>query len=268
MDHFKHNMTIPLTLLGSAFGLYLFKAFTSGVEAVVKEFLINTVLEMLPLVIIKHKIVDCTDRMALLCRFAIKVLIMHMSLFIVSLVAVMLTTVPADSQSVLVVNSVSLVAAAALMHWGFNVEWNKFYTSEHRDIQVIHLFAFLYAAAAWKWRQGSDIFSFLINARNTIEICTFLPGIRMLYQMNRNAEIFMPLPQQSSQHQAVYFTLFMLAYYLHENIISPIYAGFPDLLFYGGHALHLALLVDFCGFFLFEAWAPKKGTDSEMMQAT
>merc|ERR1719160_1600405 len=96
MDSFKASaqnaITIATTtaaLPGVAFlciiGLYASSYYSNESIDFVREGLIMIALQMIPLVVIKIKLLQAVDRVALLSRVSMKVMIMYVSMFILRL---------------------------------------------------------------------------------------------------------------------------------------------------------------------------------------
>lgn len=230
----------------------------------VSEFLNNIIIQLIPLVLIKYKIMVFDDGLSAICKFAQKVMLMHFSLFFTRVVTFPFIQFIGQDRSFLIANAFSLAGAFAALHFGFNLKWKSLVTHEHRDLQIIHVFAGI-VAAAQQYRYGKiSVPDVMTSVWNALEVMAFTPAVYLLYQMDRRAEIFTPLPEKNSRAMAMTFFVFIASFYLHENIFVPLRMAQQGLaamngfqMFCGGHLMHLTMLLDFGAFFLFQAWFPK-----------
>lgn len=256
-DKATSTLFFPIGLLGATFLCFMaMVTFMShhSTAGEMREFLGCEVLQLLPLVIIKHKIVWSQDRINVLSRFVTNVLIMHVSLFAIRVWTYPIVVADIDLQDdqYVVINLVSLIGAFSVLTFGFNFNWSALFSEEHRDVHWIHVVALVQAAVTQlvdKETRYNPGF-FLIRICNAIEIYTFMPAVFQLYRMQVCMEVFAPLPEKSAQRQATAFFIFLTIFYVHEDLLVA-----QDLpLCPTGHILHLLMLLDFGGFFLFQAF--------------
>lgn len=228
------------------------------------EFLGGTFLQMTPLLAIKYKMLRFEDRVAVLCRFGMKVLTMHGSLFLLNVAVYPVISFVGQSPYDALVNSGCFIVTLLTLHVGFNFSLLHLHKQEFRDVQLVWCMALalgciINAMYAKKW----TLVDFCVSQCNALELLTFMPALWMLWTMNQNVEMFAPLPENSSHKQATFFCIFVVTFYFHEDILGPL--GDEDLFGHEmakfaimGHGFHFMVLLDFAIFFLFQAWSPKQ----------
>lgn len=225
-----------------------------GLVISVTELIANTIVQLLPLILIKKKIVLVDAKVSVLCTFVTKVLVMHLSLFVLRV----LSFFTLDTGEFMV----DLIGASILvviLQNAFELHWPKLLTEEYRDVHILHLAAlvftvfmgYFYGTSSWNMND------FMIRLNNALEVMTFMPAVWTLYKMNRNVEVFTPMSAGDSANQAKCFLAFVFAFYVHENIYVVVHTEDQPLCWIA-HCLHCFLLLDFGAFFLFQTQNPKE----------
>lgn len=260
-----YSMTLPTILFIGACSVYWHVNETEQPGNLpVCEFFSNVIIQLIPLVLIKYKIAVFDDALSAICRFSQKVMLMHFALFLTRVITFPYISFVGQDWSFFLANAVSLVGAFLALHFGFNFKWRHICSQENGDLQLI-LVAASIIGCVQQYRYGItwNVSDVLTSIWNAMEVMTFAPALFLLYQMDQRAELFTPLPEKSSRTQAVSFFVFIVSFYIHENVMTPMRMAQQGLsklrnfsFFCGGHLMHLVMLLDFGAFFLFQAWFP------------
>merc|ERR1719217_1539091 len=100
---------------------------------------------------------------------------MHVTLFILRVCTTPFISFAAQSGHDWIFDVIGFLGAICVLSFAFTVKWRSVFTSEHLDVQVIHLLACLYAILLmWTWNSPrfQDFFIFL---QNGVETMTFMP---------------------------------------------------------------------------------------------
>eukprot|EP00746_Dinoflagellata_sp_MGD_P136234 gnl/MRDRNA2_/MRDRNA2_70206_c0_seq1.p1 gnl/MRDRNA2_/MRDRNA2_70206_c0~~gnl/MRDRNA2_/MRDRNA2_70206_c0_seq1.p1 ORF type:complete len:322 (-),score=29.67 gnl/MRDRNA2_/MRDRNA2_70206_c0_seq1:30-920(-) len=224
------------------------------------DFLAQNLCQMLPLAALKFKISECADRVTILSRFATKTLLMHLySLFLrISIVTFFDSPYSEYAPGAYYFNLISLGGVSWLLVTSFNFKFAEAFNSEHRETLLLVVFALVVSVLMNSSVGGTKQLEWtMVSCINNTEVVAFMPAVWMLYQMNRSVEVFVPLPDSSARARAMHFMQFLVAFYLYEDIFSPLLTVTDEPLLVWGHVLHLVLLLDFGLFFLFQTYGPK-----------
>lgn len=227
-------------------------------RSALKEVLLSTVLQCLPLFLIRWKSLESSNRLALLSRFSLKVMLMFFALFINRMLTFPFTlTLSHDGEMIL--NVLYTLAVGAILHVVFEMKWSTL-MKEHRDVIGLQIFAFLYACLTTAMFSGSRGFhsGWLVGAFwNAMEICTFMPGVWLILQMRKADFALSPFANEaeSSKRHALYLAGFLNVFYLIENIYAPYATSkrWYNPLFVAGHITHYLMVLEFTMFFLWQA---------------
>lgn len=223
------------------------------------EFLVNITMPLVPVVLVKWTILKASDRLGLLNFFALKVLIMHMSLFIIRSATTMFVTFAGYSRAALIVDICMLVGVCLTLSLAFNFSLSSLLTNEHRDIKVLHLVALCISLTQTYLSGSTNRTDAIVDLQNAVEAMTFMPALWILCRMDRAIEVFEPVPGNLSRRRAECFFLFVASFFVFEDVVEVVmeYAEVQEPFWAAGHALHFTVLLDFGGFFLIQAYAGK-----------
>lgn len=254
------GMILPVTLGLLLVAMYLHQALTetAGANGAMSEFLALTLLQVLPLILIKMGTLKCIDRTSLLSRFTTKVLLMHVLFLTLRISFFPFAEIVDWNFYGLVVDSIACVVACGLLFCKFDFSLRMAVVSEHGDLLVL-LFLALFGSIVVNLSRPPKFRRFVPCALNNVETLAFMPAVLMLYyQMDRRVEVFAPMPEKSARSQANSFLTFVVLYYLHDDIWVPSTSGLDAPLFYAAHIVHFIMLLDHGAFFLFQAYATSK----------
>merc|ERR1712139_517162 len=124
---------------------------------------------MVPLVLIKMKILKVLDRSALLSRVVVKIMFMHTSLFLLRVGTTPFIDYVGQSIHDWLWDVGGLVGSMAVLFAAFGQHWFSLFSYLHRDVQAIHAAAVVYAVAlncmsgSLKWSDS------IIDLQNAVE---------------------------------------------------------------------------------------------------
>lgn len=249
------GLILPGTLLLILSGLLIRRQLTElPDDPPIRNLLLFTVVKIVPMIALKTMIRFGGDRVTLLSRFAVKVLLMHVFFLALRVACVPLVTM-ADSyleyNSPLDwwVNLLFLVCAFFSLTRVFNMSSLSSSFFEHLDVWGLVVLA-LAATFVFNFNSPSDWI--VTTATNYIEVLAYMPAIWILKGLNLT---FFPMPEQHFQMQAVFFFFFLAVFYLYEDLFSPGMTVLDQPLIMACHFAHLVVLLDFGGFFLQQAYA-------------
>lgn len=279
LQYSKWTMMYPNLLLFAAVCLLGYNSFDelsrkNPLAEAIEQALIQIVLQMVPLVILKHKIRSCPDRGALLSTFAMKVLCMHYSFITLNFslagpLHVFLGDVSTvDSYVDFYFMAAAFLVIALILLFVFDVQCSMAFFSELRDVWSLIIIGIAAGAVQniFHMYGSTTIGDFLVNTANTLETLSFMPALYVLYRMNAMVEVFTPIKVITSQRRALSFFLFLFVYYAYEDVYSPwtTMRSFPVLLAVKG--CHIAVLLDFGIFVLSQAEDHKAPRPEEFSQ--
>lgn len=252
---FQVSTAVTGALIFSTTALLLYQHVAG--QLVERDFLGQTLIQMVCLVAIKLKVRDSTERAVLLSRTAVKVLLMHVC---VLTLRIMLNPFSITAGDNVLMNFGILIIACVILTATFDFEWwSPHIFFEHRDVGWLTVLAFMAAIInsfleylTSSKQHGAPIF-LVTKVSNYVEIASFVPAVWMMYGMDRGAEQFVSVDKRSkssAESQARHFCGFLLGLYVYEDIIAgamlEVTATFLSLLSY---ILHLSMIIDFTSFF-------------------
>lgn len=272
------TLVVPSMLLGASALLLGYRHLTQDTDDMpLNGFLANILLQMMPLVALKAKIWSCSDRISLLPMVLLKTLLMHLSVETLRLVA---TAIPylqgkrVHTMSV-AVDASCFCMAVAILHYYFNFTPTPAKFLEHVDVRnlvglaVAGSFAseafFVYVEPMWMTEEakryavdGISVPKALFTASNYVDIIAFMPVLWRFYQAENEHEDcnYGTNVSEEAKKQIHMFFLFVFCFYAWDDVIDPVMSLLDEPIAMMAHAAHFMLLLDFCGFFLFQAGNP------------
>lgn len=202
--------------------------------------------QMLPLVFFKIKVASCSDRVALLARFATKVLLMYTFCFTIRCFSGLTFN---STGTEFAINLICLGMVGAILNMSHDVH-STIRTRRFSDFEDVMKLTALACIAAVVMNINESFKYMLIDASNNVETLAFMPAVWMLNRLDRNAEVFAPIPEQFSHGQAVHFVTFLGCFYFIEDLIRPLMILLHYSVPYWCYIIHLVFMLDFCGFFI------------------
>jgi len=250
-----NNLTVPGLLVGAASTLVVYKHFTDEQHGdPIKHFLALIVIQMLPLVFLQTKILSCPDPVGMLSRFGIKVLLMHACFLVLRVCAWPMLEIGLGF-----CNLIALVVACTALHFGFHFRLAS--VSAHADVGCLLLVAMVGAVFTELLdfqRQESLLECTIFTASSYMEILSFVPAVWMVHKsVKKNDDDHSP-EMDSVQTQAMWFFVFLVPFYVMEDVISAVRVGAEEPLAAVGHMVHFLVLLDFACFLLSHIYNPDK----------
>lgn len=234
-------------------------------EDVVKTFLALILVQMLPLVALEMKIMSCADPVGLFCKFAMPVTLTHA--FFLGMRIVMYDTYDAMT---LKVSCVGLVAAFVTMIKGFRASlmtvlqcytvWSLIMLSYIAAFVTSSITLYLseHYHASWYVFEWEQFFrDVLHNSNSYIELVAFVPAVLMVFRENKNEHRF-DVASTDTKRTATAFFLFLVGFYILEDLGNAYNALGITVLASLGHTAHFLLLVDFACYVLAHIYNPDK----------
>jgi len=268
--HRKNSQVVPGVLLLMSGSLVAYRHATMDDEDSqqdpLKTFLGLIVIQMIPLVILEMKIMSCHDPVAMFCKFAGPVTLMH-ALFLGMRVCVYNINPLGDYW----LNIGALMGAFITMHFGFHQRWN--FRSIFVEYSAVWHLALLTVAAAcitevmahwdvfmhhtlWQALQSVKL-QVISNATNYIELMAFIPAVWMVCRDDQNAQR-VDVESPEIKRKATAFFVFLFTFYCWEDIVQALEAASGSRLASAAHLLHFLLLVDFAFYVLAHVYNPDK----------
>jgi len=241
-------------------------------------FLANILLQMLPLVALKVKILSCTDRVSLVPLALVKTILMHAILSIMRILSQVMQG-GHISRMQITFDAVTFIAAMALLRNVFEFPLSLTRMLEQRDVRNLVGLAiiaacvsesiFTYLPSSWVneatrlyTQDGLTASKVFFVAANYVDIVAFMPVVWRLYQADDELEdcAVGTVVSVEAKRQVQMFFLFVLGFYLWDDVIDPIMGLLEEPVAMMAHAAHFMLLADFAGFFLFQVRNPQGGT--------
>jgi hypothetical protein len=250
-----NNITLPGLLVGAASTMVVYKHFTDGQSGdPTKHFLALIVIQMLPLVFLQTKILSCPDPVGMLSRFGIKVLLMHACFLVLRVCAWPMLEIGLGF-----CNLIALVVACAALHFGFRFRLAS--AAAHADVGCLLLLAMVgafFTEILDFQRQESLLECIIFTASSYMEILAFVPAVWMVHRsVKKNDDDYTP-EMDSVQTHAMWFLVFLVPFYVMEDVFSAIRIGSVDRLAATGHVVHFLVLLDFACFLLSHIYNPDK----------
>lgn len=256
--HGKSRAALPACMLAAACALVIYRHATETEQGhdPLKTFLALIVVQMLPLVFLEIKMLDCPDPAGMLSRFGAKVLLMHACFLALRVFAHPYTEVGTG-----LCNLVSLLGACAALHMGFGFRWSAAGLRKHCDVCLLAVAAA--AAACITCLVGDDINDLpyvelvIATASDYIELLAFVPAVWMVQRSDKDVvQEWSGSPDP--QKQAVAFFLFLVALYSAEDGVSALRLWGDLPLAAAAHLAHLLLVLDVACFLLAHFCNPEK----------
>lgn len=231
-------------------------------------FLANILLQMMPLIVLKMKIWSCSDRVSLVPIVLCKTLLMHVALSSCRLCSsIMLNSGESDKLPIMM-DILGLLGALALLKYQFEFSMSPLDWIMHQDVRNLIILAiggafashafFVVMQPSWMGdltRQQSQEMYFpwiLFTAANYIDIVAFMPVVWRIYQAEEHEESSGTAVCVGAQSQTRAFFMYVIAFYMWDDVIDPIMTIMNEPLAMMAHAAHFVLLLDFAGFFSFQ----------------
>jgi len=251
-----NNITLPGLLVAAASTIVIYKHFTDEQSGdPTKHFLGLIVIQMLPLVFLQTKILSCPDPVGMLSRFGIKVLLMHACFLVLRVCAWPMLEIGLGY-----CNLIALVVACIALHAGFHFRLAN--VSAHADVGCLLLLAMvgaLFTELLDVQRQGSLLECTIFTASSYMEILSFVPAVWMVHKsVKKNDDDNYSPEMDSVQTQAMWFFVFLVPFYIMEDVFSAIRIGGEDPHAAVGHMVHFLVLLDFACFLLSHIYNPDK----------
>eukprot|EP00421_Protoceratium_reticulatum_P007667 CAMPEP_0168371840 /NCGR_PEP_ID=MMETSP0228-20121227/7976_1 /TAXON_ID=133427 /ORGANISM="Protoceratium reticulatum, Strain CCCM 535 (=CCMP 1889)" /LENGTH=315 /DNA_ID=CAMNT_0008384735 /DNA_START=63 /DNA_END=1010 /DNA_ORIENTATION=- len=271
--HGTDSVLLPMALLLCAGGLVTYQHFgtnDSGRNSI-KTFLAKILLGMLPLVIVEKKVVSCADPIRLFSRFSTKVLLMHASFLGLRLLTLGFPEIPVQSPKL---DVFYFVGACILMPIVFGLRPSFAHVWEHRDVLALASMAMCVAvvevmlanthvgyrnSGRWSDRfyRAHFIEDLVVTGSDYLELVSFVPAVWMAYRHDTGG-IPTEVDIKDSQKRAFGLFTFLLAFYVHEDLVNSfkIRQSFP--LAAVAHVAHFLLVLDCAVFLLAHLCSPEK----------
>jgi len=262
--HRKNNPIVPGALMLVASSLVVYRHMfeeTNGQRDGLKTFLAMIVVQMLPLVALEMKIMSCADPVGLFCKFAVPVTLMHGSFLLMRVFHTYIVTQSLDSFATLDGFRLlcGLIGAAYTMHRGFCQRWYSIF--QHQTVCNLLLLGFVAAGStvsleAYVDKVGIDYTDVLSTAIDYVELLAFVPAVWVVYRQSdsRGSD----LDSVATKRTSTAFFLFLVIFYLTEDIFQAYEALSTAPVASIAHLAHFCLLLDFAFYVLAHVYNPEK----------
>lgn len=263
--HQKNSPIVPgfLMLVAGSLVVYRHMTVEHPDQDHLKTFLAMIVIQMLPLVALEVKIMECADPVGLFCKFAAPVTLMH-GIFLLMRVC----QYPLYEQGYLIFSVAGLAGAAVTMHKGFRMELGAIF--QHSTVWNLVALALVAAACteyaevyfgpAWlanrSWR--AHFTSTLSTANSYIELMAFVPAVWMMYRESTSGERMTQIDSIQTRRTSTAFFLFLVIFYFAEDVLQAYEAFVVSPLAAIAHVAHFLLLSDFAFYVLAHVYNPEK----------
>lgn len=274
-----HNSTFTLVLPGVLFIVSMVLLFYRGVtqehtDLPLNGFLANIMLQMLPLVMLKVKIWSCADRISLVPIVLCKTGLMHLLLGIFRVSSSLIDLYYGELHNKLpfAVDIGVTLLAAALLKYEFEFPLDPRHWILHVDVRNLTMLAmaaafitevgFNFVPSSWMSEATAKYFQspmepakVLFTSANYMDIVAIFPIVWRLYQAEQEMDDYSIGVQVSnkSKRQMKMFFLFLGCFYGWDDVIDPVMTLLDEPLALMAHAVHFVLVLDFAGFFIFQA---------------
>jgi hypothetical protein len=250
-----NNITLPGVLVAAASTLVVYKHFTDEQHGdPIKHFLALIVIQMLPLVFLQTKILSCPDPVGMLSRFGIKVLLMHACFLVLRVCAWPMLEIGLGF-----CNLLALVVACVALRFGFRFCLSSL--PAHADVGGLLLLAMvgaLFTELLDFQRQENLLECVIFTASSYMEILSFVPAVWMVHKSVKKDDDDYTPEMDSVQTQAMWFFVFLVPFYVMEDVFSAVRVGREEPLAAVGHMVHFLVLLDFACFLLSHIYNPDK----------
>lgn len=252
----SNNITLPAVLVAAASLMVVYKHFTDEQSGdPTKHFLGLIVIQMLPLVFLQVKILNCPDPISMLSRFGTKVLLMHFCFL-----ALRISAWPLLEVGLGFCNLIGMVGVCIALHFGFHFRLANIHT--HLDICLLLAIAVVSALFTELLdfnRQANLLECTIFTTSSYMEILAFMPAVWMVHKgVKKNDDEKVAVETACVQNQASFFFAFLVPFYIMEDVISAFRVGGLEPLAALGHIVHFIVLLDFACFLLSHIYNPDK----------
>jgi len=262
--HKKNNPVVPAGLLLIACSLVVYRhmTYTDGSDQnidALKTFLAMILVQMMPLVILEMKIMSCVDPVGLFCKFAVPVTMLH-AVFL----SMRFCIYDSHDSSYLRFTAAGLAGAILTMYKGFH--WSPRDIFHHKSVWYLTFLSLLGACVVssldWALNMGGSFgkewfVEVMQESNNYLEILAFVPAVWMVCREDKNAGR-LQVEELDTKRTSTAFFLFLVGFYLSEDLINAFEAYPFSHLAAAGHIVHFLLLLDFACYILAHIYNPQK----------
>jgi len=260
--HWKNNPIVPVGLLSIAGSLVLWQHYANPYSPhehdPLKTFLVMIMVQMLPLVALEVKIMSCADPVGLFCKFAVPVTLTHL-IFLTLRVCIY------DNYDQLhqLLTGLGIATALYTMFEGFL--WSPKAIFHHKSVYGL-VFAAALAGFFTVWSGqylrgltgmsgvAAEVLEWSISY---LEIMAFVPAVWMVFCEDRTAR-GCQIEELDSKRTSTAFFLFLVMFYLSEDLLNAVEAYQVSVLASAAHVVHFCLLLDFACYILAHIYNPEK----------
>jgi hypothetical protein len=267
--HRKNNPIVPGVLMLIAGSLIVHRHVTTETYGTdnLKTFLALVLIQMLPLVALEMKIMQCADPVGLFCKFAAPVTMMH-GIFLAMRVC-MYPIMPDD----IVWSIGGVIGAAVAMHKGYGKSWRCIY--QYPAVWSLVMFAFMAAAATEGLEQylspyrhwdtpswGRIAKQILIAANNYVELVAFVPAVWMMYREGNFGNSITQVDSIDTKKTSTAFFFVLVIFYFTEDVMQAFTVWSVAPVAAIAYIVHFLLLLDFAFYVLAHVYNPVERRDS------
>jgi len=257
--HKKNNPIVPGGILLIAGTLVVYRHMTHDAhQDVLKSFLAMIVVQMLPLVALEMKIMSCADPVGLFCKFAVPVTMIH-AVFL----SIRFCIMEFYDSRYLWCSGIGLAGAILTLLMGFR--WSPLDIFHHKSVWTLTIVAIL-GACFTQWVdsyfnpdsvQEGDWKGVLEVSNSYLEIIAFVPALWAVYREDQGAGR-LQIEELDTKRTSTAFFLFLVCFYMSEDLINSVDAWEVSGMATAGHILHFLLLMDFACYILAHIYNPEK----------
>jgi len=259
--HWKNNPIVPGGLLAIAVSLVVYCHTTRTYQGPyqsdpLKTFLCMILVQMMPLVALELKIMSCADPVGLFCKFAVPVTLMH-AIFL----ALRFFHYESYGTMYLALSLLGCLGAVFTLIKGFHWSFKDLF--RHKSVWGLAGVAVLAAGFTHYLEetlvQGGHLswIDVLETSNSYMEILAFVPALWMIFSEDKGAKR-VHIEEIDTKRTATSFFLFLVGFYLSEDLWNA-YEAIPiSLLASTAHIVHFFLLLDFACFILAHIYNPEK----------
>lgn len=274
--HGKNNPIVPMGLLSAAFSLIVINHVQRDPGRAhepdpLRTFLAMVMAQMLPLVFLELKLISCADPVGLFCKFAVPVTLTH-----VIFLAMRFLIYQHYESCYVLCSALGLVAALYTMLEGFL--WSPNTIFKHKSVHGLatlsvlggvftvwstaHLSDVEGTANPIKWLLqheylGDVLTEILELSISYLEIMAFVPAVWMVFREDKGADR-VQIEELDSKRTSTAFFLFLVTFYLSEDLLNAMLAWPHSALAGTAHIVHFCLLLDFACYVLAHIYNPEK----------
>merc|ERR1712216_179394 len=184
-------------------------------EPAVGGLLLSILVQVLPLCILKVKLLNASNILSLLSRTASKILFMHISVLTLRVVLLPLVMYwfPEHNQGIdhapgeVWVNASCLLSAIYIMSVVCGFRWTTVEFFSHTDIALLHILGMVHCLFSvlcfLSESSRGNIQSWATQYTESMETLAYMPAIWMMFQTDQKLLAFEELSQMVSQRQSV-----------------------------------------------------------------